>query len=251
MKALVVCKHPKDSEEAKFCSIIKKEGLEIVYSWKNTLVKTDLDEIDFVISVGGDGTALSASHYIENKPILAINSDPEKSVGALTTITINEIENKLEDIKENKHKIENLERIQVKVNGKVIESLALNDVFIANEKAYFMSKYKLKINDQEESHFSSGLIFSTGTGSTAWFKSAGGTPFSPQSKFIRLIVREPYQSKFHNPQLTKATIKDTEEAEIKVLTPSVLAIDSIREIKLKENDIIKISISKHPLQRII
>lgn len=231
--------------------LIKKEGFEIVYIWKNNLSKNGFGDVDAVVSIGGDGTALSASHYLEDKPLLAVNSNPEKSEGVLTTLNIDRLEEKLNKIKREGTKTEKLERIRVYINNEEIGISALNDIFIANEKAYLISKYKLKFNGHEEEQRSSGIIFSTGTGSTAWFKSAGGVPFSPQSRFIKLIVREPYFGKLKKFSIVRETVRENEEVEIEVLCPSVLAIDSIREFKLKEGDKIRVRISDKPLMRIV
>lgn len=252
MKVLVVCKHLDGVDDSEAHDIIENSGLEAVYAWKNTLVRDELNGIDFVISIGGDGTALSASHFLEDKPLLAVNSSPLTSVGALTTLTVDKLGEKLKEISEGRYKTENLERIEVRINDKVIEHLALNDVFIASEKAYHISKYKLKFKNEEEIQRSSGLIFSTGTGSSAWFKSAGGIPFSPQSKFVKMITREIYcgkeecSLKFRNIQ-----INENEEIEVIPLVKSVLAIDSIREYLLGEGDAVRIKISGKPLKRII
>ncbi len=252
MKALVVCKHPQEQITGEIKQIIENSFEKVLYSWKNTLKKQELSDIDIIISIGGDGTALSASHFIESKPLLALNSSPETSVGALTTITPEQLKEKLEQIKLNNFKTENLERIEVSINNNPIEHLALNDIFIANEKAYLMSKYKILSNGMEEIQRSSGLIFSTGTGSTAWFKSAGGTPFSPQEKFIKMIEREPYRGKnTQKPIIQRKEIKENEEIEIIPLVKSILAVDSIREYAINPEDRIKIRISRHPLKRII
>ena len=252
MRALVVCKNENEKEYSDIHNLVKGSGLEAVYAWKNSLTKGELNDIDFVISIGGDGTALSASHFLEDKPLLAVNFSPGTSVGALTTLGINELGDKLKEICSGNFKTENLERIEIVVNGKLIEHLALNDVFIASEKAYHISKYKIRFGNEEEIQRSSGLIFSTGTGSTAWFQSSGGSPFSPQSKFIKMVTREPYcgkekcSLKFNNVQ-----INENEEIEIIPLVKSVLAVDSIREHLLNEGDVVKIKISGKPLKRII
>ncbi len=128
--------------------------------------------------------------------------------------------------------------------------MALNEVFIANKKAYLISKYKIKFKNKKEVQKSSGLIFTTGTGSTAWFKSAGGKPFPPKARYIKMIVREPYQGKLSKIRIKSLTIKENEEITITPLIPSVLAIDSIREYELKRNDRVTIQISKFPLIRI-
>ena len=251
MKALVVCKHSENEKESQACKIIQHKNLKLAYAWKNTLSRKYLKKINFIIAIGGDGTILSASHFTKNIPILAVNSSPDTSEGALATITINKLDSKILKILKNKYKAEKLERIQVSINNKPIKLLALNEVFIANEKAYLVSKYKIRFKKLEEIQKSSGLIFSTGTGSTAWFKSARGIPFSPQSKFIKMIAREPYQGKLSKTKIKFLTIKENQTITIIPLVPSILAIDSIREYKLKRNDKITIKISKYPLIRIL
>jgi len=250
MKALIVCKHPEGAVTANVCKLIEKD-FSPVYAWRNNLSKSHLKDIDIVIAIGGDGTVLSASHFLIDKPLLAVNSSPETSEGALTTILIDDLDKKLKEIKENAFKEEKLERIEILINNKPLDVLALNEVFIANDKAHLISRYKLKFNDGEEEQRSSGLIFSTGTGSTAWFKSAGGEQFSPQSRFIKMIVREPYIRRLLKFSMLRETIHENQEIEIIPLVPSILVIDSIREIKLKRYDSIKVKISKYPLRRII
>jgi len=251
MKALIVCKHPTNSQDAKACQLVQQEHITPIYAWKNTLTKDQLENIDIVISIGGDGTALSASHYLTKAPLLAVNDSPETSVGALTTITTNQLQKKLHKISTNNYQTENLERIQVLINNKPIEHLALNDVFIGNKKPYLMTKYSLQFNDLKETQYSSGLIFSTGTGSTAWYHSAGGQPFSPQAKHIKMITREPYDGKIGKPSTKNLTINEIQEIIIKPEVSCILAIDSIRQYILKQGDIITIKISEHPLKRII
>ena len=251
-KILVVCKYPKNSKESLVCKLMEKEGFEFKYHWKNSLKANDLRNIDLVISIGGDGTALSASHFLLDKPLLAVNSAPGKSEGILTTLNYHDLDRKLDEIKDGKVETELLERIEVYINNKLQNPIALNEVFIANGKAFLVSKYKLRIiknGIKEEEQRSSGIIFSTGAGSTAWFNSAGGTPFSAQERFIKMLVREPYYGKLGKFFIVNETIDEKEEIEVIAGTKMVLAIDSIREFKLKTGDKVGIKISKWPLMR--
>jgi NAD kinase len=253
MKTLVVCKYPEDSPESAKCKILNEEGFDFVYAWKNTLKPSDLNGVRLVISIGGDGTALSASHYLSSQNLLAVNSAPETSVGALTTISLKELPRKMEEIRAGKYKTENLERISVFINREIVEPIALNEVFIGNIKAYLIAKYKVKFNGREEIQKSSGLIFASGTGSTAWFKSAGGRPFAADSRYIKMLVREPYEG--HKKEIRylfkEKTVGEGEEISVVPLTPAVLAVDSIREFHLNPNDEVVIKISNHPLKRIV
>lgn len=250
---LVVGKEKDLAIEKRACAFME-DDFDVRYVWKNVLKKQDLKGVDLVISIGGDGTALSASHFLFDKPLLAVNSDPTTSEGALTSVDLKGLRKKVLSIAAGSHTIERLERIEVSINGKIKQPIALNEVFIANEKAYLMSRYELTIRRggrvEKEQQYSSGAIFSTGTGSTAWFKSAGGKSFSPQERFIKMIVREPYIRKLNSFHILKRTIEEGEEIIVKPLTHMILSIDSIREIKLKEGDAILVKPSRYPLLRV-
>lgn len=251
---LVVCKDKDTKSDQRVCQFMR-EDFDVRYVWKNILKKGDLKGVDLVISIGGDGTALSASHFLFDKPLLAVNSDPKHSEGALTTVDLKGFQKKIAEIKAGTHNVDRLERIEVSINGKIRQPIALNEVFIANEKAYLMSRYELKIKKggrvEKEKQYSSGAIFSTGTGSTAWFKSAGGKSFSPQERFIKMIVREPYIRKLNQFSILSRTVEEGEEIIVTPLTSMILAIDSIRELKLREGDKVMIKPSRYPLLRVV
>jgi hypothetical protein len=48
--------------------------------------------------------------------------------------------------------------------------LAFNDLFVG-AKSHVSARYKIKLQNQEEHHSSSGIIISTGVGSTGWLSS--------------------------------------------------------------------------------
>ena len=129
MKVLVVCKD-EGSKDDESCRMIKEEGFEVVYAWKNTLSKKELEGVDFVISIGGDGTALSASHYLEDKPLLAVNSRPGKSEGVLTIISIGDLNQKLKEIKKKGFELEELDFHNRVYEGYMIELKKINHVKI-------------------------------------------------------------------------------------------------------------------------
>ena len=254
IKALVVFKNKEDYKNLNKFNFLKGERFIFSHAWKNTLKEENVREFEFVISVGGDGTALSSSHFLTTQKLLAVNSSPKTSEGAITTTHLDNITEKLDEIAEQKFKIERLERIEVSINGKKQTPIALNEVFIASNRAYLISKYLIKYNGKginiEENQYSSGLIFSTGTGSTAWFKSAGGEKFSPEVKHIKMIVREPFIRNLHKFHLLKHNIEEGDQISIIPESEFILAIDSIREFNIKKGDKIDIKISDFPLLRI-
>ena len=252
MKAFVVCKQPDEKDAARACKIVE-EHFEVLHAWKDTLTKENLANIDVVIGIGGDGTILSASHYVTDMPLIGVNANPDTSEGALSTATVDTLSEKLHAVEKNNYSFDNLERIQISINGEPTDMSALNEVYVGHDTAYRTSRYTLSIENstkKEESQRSSGVLVVTGTGSTAWYKSAGGKPFSPQSKHLMLLVREPYGGRLFNPTLTHEKIEEHHTVRIIPKVPSIVVLDSIREIHVKENDVVEIKIAKHPLKRI-
>jgi hypothetical protein len=155
------------------------------------LEKEDLYNVDLVITVGGDGTFVKAANWIEDSLIIGINSHPETSEGALTSLDINQIDF-LEKIFFGKFNVTKMDRIKVTLNGKVLPELSTNEVFLGAISQFHSSRYVISYKGKEEEQRSSGVIVCSGTGSTAWYKSAGGKPFSYSEKKLAFLVREPY-----------------------------------------------------------
>ncbi|KAG8386484.1 hypothetical protein BUALT_Bualt03G0153400 [Buddleja alternifolia] len=196
-----------------FCqNILKKK----VVDWK-AVFRSDLSEpirdVDLVITVGGDGTLLQASHFMDDSvPVLGVNSDPTRpqevvelseefdatrSTGYLCAANANNFEQILDGILKNHHEPSKLARMAVSVNSKVISTSALNDILLAHPCPAAVSRFSFRIKKNGE-HLSSllhsrssGLRISTAAGSTAAILSAGGSKMPILSKELQYLVREP------------------------------------------------------------
>ena len=121
--------------------------------WKNTLKEKDLEGQKLVISLGGDGTFLSTSHFVKNQIMIGVNRNKKKSEGALTSIPIENLKRKLKKIKEGNFHTKEYTRIKVKIFQKdkcLLTEYALNEVYIGNVNPHHTSKYSLKLNKKEE-----------------------------------------------------------------------------------------------------
>ncbi|HTZ41975.1 MAG TPA: NAD(+)/NADH kinase [Candidatus Omnitrophota bacterium] len=208
-----------------------------------------VEDADLIITIGGDGTFIKAGHLLESSFILGINSDPEKSEGALTSININEIE-KLESLNSGRFNVTERQRAEVFLNGKLLDERAVNEVYIGSSYQFHTSRYKIRFRGLEEEHRSSGIIISTGTGSRAWFLSAGGKPFHHEEKKLGFIVREPYfGERIFTPKLLSGEILEGEKIEFESTRDSggIIAInDSIYDFK--RGDAAEIRLSGKPLK---
>ncbi|CAI9088878.1 OLC1v1023327C1 [Oldenlandia corymbosa var. corymbosa] len=219
-----------------FCqNILRKKFVDC-----ETVCRTHLSEpirdVDLVVTVGGDGTLLQASHFIDDKiPVLGVNSDPTKaeevvefsedfdasrSTGYLCAATVENFENLLDDILENHPTPSEVSRMSIRVNSEQLSTHALNDVLIAHPCPATVSRFSFRIWKEEGkcsplvSTRSSGFRVSTAAGSTAAMLSAGGFTMPILSRDLQYMVREPI-SPSAGLELMRGVVKSDESMEIK------------------------------------
>lgn len=205
---------------------------------------------DLVITIGGDGTFIRTTHFMRGDiPIIGINSEPETSEGALTTIKRDDVGH-LKDILRGDYDVIKRLRARIIKNGELVRELALNEVYIGAASQFHTSRYVIKHKGLEEEHRSSGVLVVTGAGSTAWYKSAGGKPFNHDEERLRFLVREPFISRIFQPRLTQGEIGKDEiiTFESKREDGGVISIDSWAIYDFNRGDRIEIRLSSQPLQ---
>lgn len=144
-------------------------GLPYEALWRGDI--KSIDGKDLVVSVGGDGTLIDASHFIhDSTPILGVNSDCGPSIGFSCSCDKNNFRYALENLDKLPRTIAS--RIQVELNGKLIPKFVLNDVLVADENPGSASD--IVLNSQRAPRNNSGLLVSTAIGSTAFMYQAGG-----------------------------------------------------------------------------
>ena len=227
-------------------SIFKKHDIEVFLENNSANMISEkglpLDElcqkVDFLVSVGGDGTLLSVvrKSYYYNKPVLGINLG---TLGFLTDISMNDLEDFIVDFTNKKYRIDNRMMIKGTLNLNTI--VAFNDIVITRKSISSMIKIDAKIDNKHfNSYYGDGVIISTPTGSTAYNLSVGGpilyplteaflvTPVAPHSLTQRpLVMPADFEIEF--------TITDSQGA--------VVIADGQDIYELEQNDSIKIKIA--------
>jgi NAD+ kinase len=151
------------------------------------------EAFDLVVTLGGDGTLLWASHIVgADVPMIAINTAPKDSVGHFCAATRSEIPSALEAALNGSMRSGKLTRMKVTADGETVTSRVLNDVLFCHASPAATARYWLKANGTAETHKSSGVWAGPAAGSTAAQRSAGGRVLPPASKRLQYIVREPY-----------------------------------------------------------
>jgi len=160
-------------------------------------------DYDLVVTVGGDGTVLGASHQLgPNVPLLGVNSAPGSSVGffcaarkgGVLPIVTRALAGKLGGV--------TLSRMRVELNDRVLHNRVLNEALFCHASPAATSRYILRIVGNggkagkervvEEEQKSSGIWIGPAAGSTAAQRSAGGNVLPLTSTKIQFVVREPY-----------------------------------------------------------
>ncbi len=183
---------------------LDRRGIEVVIRNRRPLRATH--KYDLVISLGGDGTLMDVAWRIGDvPPLMGINSDPDKSVGALCAGTAADLPRLLDALESGELRPRPRNRIRVRLDGQEVLGPALNDVLFAHPCPAGQTRFEMAIMpaDQvweaklgEQGPFAlyrcSGIWIASGAGSTAAIRSAGGEVLSPDSDEIQFLVREPY-----------------------------------------------------------
>lgn len=156
-----------------------------------TLTRQQLDEIDWVIVLGGDGTYLRAVQMLEGRqtPILGINMG---SLGFLTEIRSEDLFSAVKATLNNgmEFKPRSMLRIEVRRKGKVLSAhIALNDAVLERGSSTHLINIAISSQQQLVANLKAdALIIASPTGSTAYNLAAGGPILHPE---VRAIVVTP------------------------------------------------------------
>ena len=185
---------------APFSELIRDEIM--LYGKISTFTDDTLPAVDYVFSVGGDGTLLHAVGIVKDSgiPILGINTG---RLGYLTSASVNEIRDVIGALRAGDISIEHRTLLRLDTKGNCFGGFnrALNDFTIHKKDSSSMITVHAKVNGVFlNSYWGDGLIISTPTGSTAYSLSCGGpivapecdvfiiTPIAPHNLNVRPLV---------------------------------------------------------------
>jgi NAD+ kinase len=137
---------------------------------------------DIVIAIGGDGTLLYAARLVARHgvPLLGINRG---RLGFLTDVMPQDMVVAIDAALDGKLASEERTLLRARVrtpDGKVTESLALNDVVVQKAATGRMLDFEVLVNGRYvNSHAGDGIVIATATGSTAYALSCGGPIVEP------------------------------------------------------------------------
>lgn len=177
---------------------------------------------DLVVTVGGDGTLLAASHGIgAGIPLLGVNSAPNHSVGFFCGAAKGEVRQALELALEGTLDCSELTRMRVELNGRRLLDRVLNEALFCHASPAATSRYIMRLLGKDggeiatEEQKSSGVWIGPAAGSTAAQHSAGGRVLSLESSQLQYVVREPYRPHGEALRMTCGLVGDGEVLTIR------------------------------------
>lgn len=175
-----------------------------------------VEGFDLVVTLGGDGTLLWASHRIPpSVPVLAINSAPMHSVGHFCGGKKGEVVDNLADALAGRLSETRLTRMLVALDGDVLHRRVLNDALFCHRSPAATTRYTIEVDQRKERQKSSGVWVGPAAGSTAAQRSAGGRVLPPASRRLQYLVREPYQPKGSSYHIRRGLIGADENVVIR------------------------------------
>lgn len=225
---------------------------------------------DLVITVGQDGIVSNTAKYLAGQPILAVNPDPARYDGILLPFQADSFEPWLARALagDMQTKAVTLAMASSSDNQTL---LAFNDFFIG-ASSHVSARYEIEVNGRKENQSSSGIIVSTGAGSTGWLQSVyagaagvvealGGTVIPApndgrldwSTNRLAYSVREPFPSQVTQCSLVHGLFSDDAPLKItsKMASNGVIFSDGVEADYLEFNAGTELTITTAPSRALL
>lgn len=165
---------------------------------------------DIVVALGQDGVVANTLKYLAGQPLVGVNPDPHRFDGVLLPFEARDLARVFDEVVAGRRPHKEVTMAKATLSDSQV-LYAVNDLFVG-PKSHTSARYELVLRDKRETQSSSGIIISTGLGSTAWFKSIvtgscavaesfgahirsdAYRPLPWNAPFLQFAVREPFPS---------------------------------------------------------
>ena len=204
----------------------------------------DIADVNYMFSVGGDGTLLKTITYVRDKdiPIFGINTG---RLGFLTSIATEEVDLAIDAILSGDFDLDERTLLTLETENDLFgeANYALNEITLQKKDTSSMITIEAYLDGEFlNSYWADGLIISTPTGSTAYSLSCNGPIILPGSGNIIVNPIAP-----HNLNVRPVVIPDDTELTLKIKGRTdnfLVALDS-RSLTVSLSMKLKIKKSSH------
>jgi NAD kinase len=180
-----------------------------------------------IVALGQDGLVANTLKYLKSaQPVIGVNPDPARWDGVLLPFLLKDLAIIVPDALAAKRPLRRVTMARATLSDGQ-ELHAVNDLFIG-PRSHTSARYLIRQGEHAEAQSSSGLIVSTGLGSTGWFQSllagaAGiaaqhilegaaqtmrGHGFDWDADHLQYVVREPFPSRTTQAEMVFGEITD-------------------------------------------
>lgn len=229
---------------------------------------------DVVLAIGQDGLVSNTAKYLTGQPLIGINPEPDHIEGILLPWRVDQIETLLAKVLSQRHSVQNVTLAEATLNdGRKLR--AFNDLFIG-QAGHSSALYNIAHFGVNEFQSSSGIIVSTGAGSTGWMRSiytgsskliatgemledgvAADTrpPLARDADALLFAVREPWPSRKTGTSIVSGSVTADEPLEIqsRMAANGVIFSDGIEwdYLEFNEGSHATISVATEKVQLVV
>lgn len=190
---------------------------------------------DLVVTLGQDGLVANTAKYVDRQPLLGVNPDPERFDGVLLPFLPEQVRAAVTTVLRGSYRAREVTLAEVRLDdGQRL--LAFNDLFVG-AASHVSARYRIGWRGQSEPHSSSGVVISTGAGSTGWlssiFNMASGvlalTAGAPtdlgrprlgwEDPRLMFVVREPFVSRHSRAGIIAGIVDPQDELRLESAMP--------------------------------
>jgi len=189
---------------------------------------------DLVFTLGQDGLVANTAKYVGSQPIIAVNPEPSRFDGILLPFAPKDVRQAASSVMEAKAVIQQVTLAEVTLNDSQ-RLLAFNELFIG-ARSHVSALYRIDCAGKSEVQSSSGVLVSTGAGSTGWVSSVfnmaagvarfcGGKSGPPlrlswEDRRLLYVVREPFLSRHSQASIIAGLLNEGSDLSLQSLMPS-------------------------------
>ena len=193
-------------------------------AWRSvSLLRADLNRFvfedhDIIVAVGQDGLVANVAKYLDGQYVIGVNPDPSSYEGVLVAHRPAAVADLLADCAARRAAVQSRTMAEISLDdGQRL--LALNEIFVGHQ-SHQSARYHFAWDDRSERQSSSGLIVSTGTGSTGWARSISlerDNPLKlpkPEDRMLAYFVREAFPGSGFETKTTLGTLNAGEKLRV-------------------------------------
>jgi NAD kinase len=208
---------------------------------------------DVVLALGQDGLVANTMKYLDGHPLVGLNPDPYRYDGILLPFDAKDVRAILPDALADRREVKAVTMARASLaDGQAL--YAVNDLFVG-PRSHISARYEIGLGEAKETQSSSGIIVSTGLGSTGWMRSIvtgslaiagamGSSRAAPGWKaqpwhtdHLTFAVREPFPSRASAANLVFGQVTEKVPLHLRSLMPEngVIFSDGIEADRLEFN----------------